>query len=243
MRRRPPGPRTKRPLRLNSNRPACISRRAPNSTQGEYNKAIVEFLKAYNAVPNALFLYNISLSYGKLGNVDDALAAALKARDGEGLDAETQNRNSARILAFRRAQSATDVASEMAALAEQAPPPPPPKENRFGALGWTGVGLTVVGAGLTVGSFVIANSLSDRIDEYETAAANGDRTRYETLRSEIRNGQTVGQVLLFAGTGAAALGLVFVLTDLVNDGGERDVSAAVGPVPGGGFAGHLRLSY
>jgi tetratricopeptide (TPR) repeat protein len=210
-------------------------------TAGNYSKAIVAFLKAYNEVPNALFLYNISLSYGKLGNVEDALAAARKARDGEGMDAQTANRNEARIAAYERWTVATETAADIveakarasAESTDEPPAQPNASAGAFGGLGWVGVGLMVAGGGLGTGSALIANGLREPIEDFEAAGRDGDAETYDELKTEIRSRQSVGKALLFAASGTAAIGLVLVLIDLGNGPTER-ANAFVSPTADGG---------
>jgi tetratricopeptide (TPR) repeat protein len=220
-------------------------------TAGNYSKAIVEFLKAYNAVPNALFLYNISLSYGKLGNVPDALAAARKARGVKGMDDKTANRNEARIAAYERWTSAADVAADVqkaraVSQSEQDATDPSATETtaattttsgggRFGGLGWMGAGLMIVGGGMSIGSGVVASGLRQPIEDFKKAGAEGDDASYEQLKSEIRSDQNLGRALLFVGAPVAATGLVLFLIDLTN--GPRDTAAFVSPTADGAIAG------
>ena len=67
---------------------------------GEYGKAIVEFMRGNDEIPNALFLYNISLSHSRLGNFNDALEFGRRAREMGGLDPATSAQNEGRISAL-----------------------------------------------------------------------------------------------------------------------------------------------
>lgn len=223
---------------------------AENYAAGDYSKAIVDFLKAYNEVPNALFLYNISLSYGKLGNVEDALAAARKAGAGEGMDDHTTNRNQARIMAYERWTSAARVAGHIETARARAEAEKKKQQQQaqqhdtgsakgstFGGLGWIGAGLMVAGGGLSVGSAIVANGLKQPIEDYKQAGESGDAQSYDTLKSEIRSDQSLGKVLLFAGTGTAAVGLVLLLVDLGNGAGENETAVFFSPTADGAMAG------
>ncbi len=218
---------------------------AEEYAKGEYSKAIVEFLKGYNLVPNAMFLYNISLSYRKLGNWEDALAAAEKAKTEEGMPDDVKVRNDSRINAYRTIIAAQDMADDAARLAqaeETKDPEPEVKKSEgssFGALGWTGVILTVAGVGAGVGALIVANGVSSDIDDYEAAAQTGDRTTYDRLRDDIESGQSTGQILMYTGIGLGVAGLTMIMIE-VFAGGESDSQAIyVAPTEKGATAGYF----
>lgn len=218
---------------------------AEEYAKGEYSKAIVEFLKGYNLVPNAMFLYNISLSYRKLGNWEDALAAAEKAKTEEGMPDDVKVRNDSRINAYRTIIASQDMADKAVQLAQsketEGPDTKekPDDESSFGALGWTGVALTIAGAGAGVGALIVAGGVSSDIDEYEAAADTGDRTTYDRLRDDIESGQQTGQILLYTGIGLGVAGLTMIMIDAFT-GGESDSQAVyVMPTPNGASAGYF----
>lgn len=205
-------------------------------TQGDYSKAIVEFLKGHAIEPNAMFLYNISLSYWKLGNVEDALAAAERSRNERGMPDRVKVRNDSRIAAFsailgaRRTsesieKSASTEASVVARTDLRTKDEIPPDDGGVGAVGWTGVGLGVVGAGLVVGALVVNSGVSSDIETLQAEAAGGDQAEYDRLRSSIESGQTTGQILLYSGLGVATTGLVMLIADLATgSSGSSEVS-------------------
>lgn len=215
-------------------------------TGGEYPKAIVEFVKGNALAPNAMFLYNISLSYAKLGNIEDALTAAVKAQGEKGMPDKVRDRNIGRIAAFRvalRAESAApkiEHASKQIAQIEE--PEPDTKKvassGGLGTLGWSGILLTTVGAGLGIGAYVVAGSVQDDIDLYEAAAASGDREAYDRLRVDIESGQSTGTLLLYSGIGLGTAGIVMIVVDLMS-GGESESAVYVTPTAGGTEAGYF----
>lgn len=206
-------------------------------TTGEYSKAIVEFLKGYNVVPNAMFLYNISLSYAKLGNQDDALMYAERAQNEVGMPDDVASRNSGRIAALRVRLSGLDVSKKISDLSNvvEVNPTPPPQQSEFGWLGMSGIAVGVAGLGLMGGSALIGMGVSDDITALENEANGGDQARFDDLKSSIESDQSLGQVLLFSGAGLAALGVTLVVVDLMND--EEPTQASLQLVPTNGGAG------
>lgn len=212
--------------------------------QGEYAKAIVEFLKGHNLSPNAMFLYNISLSYAKLENIDDALEAAERAIREGGLPPEVAVRNEARIRAFRLNMVARSVSGSVnLALTEKKSvpdPEPTPSGSSFGALGWTGVALTTVGVGLGVGAFLVSGGVSDDIEALKAEANGGDLIRYTELKSSVEDGQSTGQLLVYTGAGLGAVGITLILIDLFSGSETNSTSWYIGPQRDGIQAGFLR---
>lgn len=208
--------------------------------QGNYSKAIVEFIKGHAIAPNAMFLYNISLSYLKLENITDALAAAEKARTFDGMPDKVAVRNDARIGGFRAFLSAEDLAEDIAAAAET--PDPMVADHQtgeeggaLGGLGWTGIGLGLAGAGLVVGALIVNSGVDADIESLESEANGGNRARFDTLKSDIESGQSTGKILLYSGAGLATAGLVMLIIDLA-DGPESAGSVSVAPSDGGAKA-------
>lgn len=213
--------------------------------QGEYAKAIVEFLKGHNLSPNAMFLYNISLSYAKLDNIDDALVAAERAIKEGGLPPDVAVRNEARIRAFQMNSTARSVSGSVnLALNEKKtvvdPEPTPKASSGFGALGWTGVALTTVGVGLGAGAMVLSSGVADDIASLKSEANGGDLIRYTELKSSIEDDQSTGQILVYAGAGLGAVGLTLILIELMSGDESSATSWYVGPHRDGFQAGFLK---
>lgn len=228
--------------------------------QGEYAKAVVEFIRGNSITPNAMFLYNISLCYERLGKLDDALSAGEKASKMEGMPPEIAVRNGARVAAFRIGVSSQETADrierDQKALAQGdgtadgtgtgtgdgtgGGSGSSPSGGGVGALGWTGVALTVAGAGLTIGGFATNSAIKNDIKSYETAAADGDRSTYESLKADIPKKQSLGRILYIAGGSAVAVGATLLLIDLMSSGEEAPATTAVfSPTPGGFTVGGL----
>lgn len=212
-------------------------------TQGEYSKAIVEFLKGYNLAPNPMFLYNISLSYAKMDNIEEALKAAERAEREGGLPDEVAIRNYARMNAFRIRLNSDQNAAQMSQIAKveektivEPDPVEPASGGGFGALGWTGVGLTAIGAGLGVGALLVNAPLADQIDQLEAEAAGGDPARFSELKNQIESDQSTGKILLYAGAGAGAVGLTLIIIELLGSE-EEQAQIYVSPQRGGASVG------
>lgn len=201
---------------------------------GEYGKAIVEFMKGNDLVPNALFLYNIGVCHSRLGNTQEGIDNFIRARAMGGLDEKTAVQNEARIVALRSVlKSQSFEATNVAAVEE--PPPAAQSSGGLGTLGWVGIGTTVVGAGLLVGAGVVELGLQSTWDEYEEAAAEGDRDRYEQLLSDIESRQTTGLILLTAGAGVTVVGVTLLVVDLVSEDSQPVVF--ISP-DGSGYVGY-----
>ncbi len=197
----------------------------------EYEAAIVEFMKGHRISPNAMFLYNVSLSHVKIGNLDDALEAARAARGLPGLDPTTRIQNEGRIAALEllentresieerqiaEADTSADEVEEVVMISQVEP-----TKSNFGALGWTGLGFTLAGFGLLTSAMVVEITLQDTWSEYEAVAQFGDESEYLALRSDIKKRQRVGLILLASGTGAAAVGLTLLSMQLFSDSETR----------------------
>lgn len=216
-------------------------------TQGEYGRAIVEFLKGHELAPHAMFLYNISLSYEHLGNMRQALNAAERAKGFEGMPDAVAVRNDARIVAFR-----VLMASESTSLALGKPvdppivppePEPPLTEPMFGGLGWIGVAATGVGVALLGGAGYMQLAIQPNLVSYEEAGTAGNRSEYDSLRTTLEGQQATGKFLLYGGGALVGTGIILMLVDRSGrDEGPRRVVVQAAPAPGGAVLG-LRLSY
>lgn len=198
----------------------------------EYEAAIEEFMKGHRISPNAMFLYNVSLAHVKLGNLGDALEAARAARGLEGLDPTTRVQNEGRIAALEVLENTLEIRRGGAGADESEPitmiPQAQPAESDFGVLGWTGVGLTVVGVGLLTGAALVELDLNDMWTKYEAAGRRGDESEYLSLRADIKDQQTLGLILLASGVGASAAGITMILVDVFSDG-EASTSVYAAP--------------
>ena len=59
----------------------------------DYGVAITKFRAGYQLDPNAMFLYSLSLCFSKLGNFEDALANATKAKETGGMPPDVSTKN------------------------------------------------------------------------------------------------------------------------------------------------------
>lgn len=208
---------------------------------GEYAKAVAEFMSGHAIAPNAMFLYNVSLCYERLGNFDDALSAGKRAQEFEGMPPEVVVRNQARIHSFSVILASTQVASEMSARVEtegtEVTDPvvtqrTTTKPDGVTVLGWSGVALAAVGVGLILGGVATNSAIVADIETYEGAARNGDSAAYERLGTDIANKQKTGKLLYGIGFGAAGLGAALFVVDLFV--GTKEVPVAtISPVRGG----------
>ena len=190
---------------------------------GNYGRAIVEFRRASRLYPHPMILYNKSLAYLHLGDIEDAHRTAVEAGELEGLPADEATRNAARADATGVAITATAVGDDVEqriadrrrTVDEEPPDVEPPPEvddpSGLGAVGWIGVVTTMGGVGLLGYAGVLEFQLDDRIQAYETAAEQGDQTTYNELRSEIEQTTQRGRIALYSGAGLAAAGITMWL--------------------------------
>jgi tetratricopeptide (TPR) repeat protein len=209
-------------------------------TRGDYSKAIVEFLKGNSISPNAMFLYNISLCYGKLNNLENAIQAGEKAIQ-LGLQASVVPRNQARIAGFSNVLKAKQVSDDLrsreentraealragaeaerqnAAIIASARSNEPEDNSSFGVLGWTGVVVTTVGVGLLGAALVMDQEIDDDLARYEQAAEDANEELYSELRGSIQDDQFLGKIFLTSGAATTVMGLIFIIAN-ASDGGE-----------------------
>lgn len=234
----------------------------------DYPLAIMKFKSGHSLDPNPMFLYNIAVSYGRLGNVDEAYRYAEQADEG-GLPKEADHKNKARLRSWGTELAATSLAESIGgptdavaacttdsecvggetcdtdrnvcvASADVAASTTTDSGGGLGALGWTGVVLGTAGVGLVVTALVMDASLSSDFDELDAARAAGDRERAETLESDIESSQSTGKILLFAGAGAAVVGGTLLVIDLLDS--EKGESASIVPLLGPNQAGAAFIS-
>ena len=211
--------------------------------KGDYPKAVVEFISGHALAPNAMFLYNVSLSYERMGKIDDALSAAEGAKQYEGMPDEVAMRNDARIRAFEVMKGAERTADKMKQIAEKGDGDGDgvgdgdgdgdvemvERPDGIKALGWAGIGLTAVGGGLAVAGLLTNSAIMNDIEDYRTAANEGDRARYDELAGDIEAKQSRGQLFYAVGAGAAGVGLTLFLIDLFTGTETVPASAWISP--------------
>lgn len=238
-----------------------FDRGAQSFYKGDYANALLEFRKAYQYKEDATILYNMSLAYLKLDNLDGALEAAQRAKAKGGMPKKMQVRNDARIRGLGVAMSAVKVAGGIAeqkgriaqdeqeqAHQEQTQQQPPKEastqaqppehgpgaapnaqaDQGLGALGWTGVSMSVVGAGLLAYAVVVDQQLGSDIDAYKAS----DAANYDDYRQTISDKQTVGQIAMYSGAGLAAAGLTLWIVDVAGGDETTQDSMALEVSPG-----------
>ncbi len=196
---------------------------------GQYSDAIVEFRRANQIHPHAIFQHNIALANMALERPQRALEAALDARENaEQLPPEAAAANDAIIASVQVSMHAEDVAEDMEELIIAEAPDVEPASG-FSTLGWAGVGTAGVGVLALGGAAVVDRQVVAGVDELE----NDDfetRDDFNARRDEVAGQQTMGQVMLWSGLGMVAVGGALVAMDLVSgdDGGGVAIAPAVG---------------
>ncbi len=208
---------------------------------GQYEQAIDEFEAGYALYPDPILLYNISLAHGKLARVDKSLTVAELAESMK-LQEPDRTQNSSRIVALRRAQLAHNMAPIVAEQVKAEKRKQAELEekkrreaNKFGTLGWVGIGVAGAGVAALVGALILDASLSSDIDAFEDAAARGDQLEYDRLKSDIESKQSTSQILLFTGIGLTAVGAGFIVYELFFKG-RSDSAVSIAPTDGGAAA-------
>lgn len=221
--------------------------------EGEYGAALVQFRKAHALKPNRILLFNIALSYSKIGRCGKATtkAAELEAKydlppklraTSRGMSAGcgsvgrapdvAEEVAEARKRARAERSAAENEGVERAEVAEAANSNSDPHEaestgSGLGALGWTGVTAAGLGTAGWVATLVLQNQVQSDFEQYETAAEQGEAERYRELRDQIRRKQTAGRTLLVTSIGLTSAGLGLFLFDLLGNRNERRSSAGV----------------
>lgn len=200
--------------------------------QGDYGAAVLEFMRAYDALPEPVFLYNIAMSHWRLNNYDKAIEAGERALKGK-LDAGLHAQIAARTLVFHQLRHIDSSNWTPAIAVDESPEPdlvradptPAPQSH---TLRWVGLGTAVVGAGLLTGFTVAELGLQKKVSAYEDAAARGDAARYAELKSQIDRGQPLSLALLGGGAALVAVGAGLIVWDALR-GGEREATVAIAP--------------
>lgn len=195
---------------------------------GEYDAAIEQFESAHAKIPNAIFLYNISLAQAKKGEHEKSLETAERADQFGGLGEAERQQNQARIAALRRVTTAQDASSS---IAKRGPPVEP--LFQFGTAAWIGTALVVGGLVGYGGVALIDRSIAADVDAYRTAAAAGDEERYEELKDDIRPRQTTGRVVFIVSSLAIVSGASLLVYDLLLHDRNAETTVSLIPVRGG----------
>lgn len=189
--------------------------------RGEYEDALREFQAAYDLSHRAALLYNLYLSYERLGRTGEA-ADSLQHYLGSDVVIATEDRSNleARLENLReRAAAATAAATQ-----EPAPPPAaPPPDDGLHTLGLAGVITLGVGAASLIG-FAITGGLALAEDGRlaGTCGRNVGSFCTDSDVSTLRTLDLAADVMLGIGLVAAAAGAVMLILDLTSGHDHAD---------------------
>lgn len=235
---------------------AHFAKGAQYFSEQRYAAAIVEFLSAYKYKPDPMLQYNISVAHARLGNVEEAYRAALRAdAASDKMPDKAVPVNAARIGAWGRVlqaralgeairageqpQASAEVAEQGDALRELEEPVEAPSAG-LSALGWSGIAAGAAGVGLLGYATYVELSLGDDIDAYKSAAEAPTPDAYQSYKDDLATRQSVGLIALYSGAALTALGVGLLSYDLLREDGEE--RAAV-DVAAGAHGATLRLTY
>ena len=206
---------------------AIFEQAAADYMAKRYDVAAVGFRKAYAVLPEAVFLYNQARALQKLENWESAISALERARD------QVERPLSAELAAKVPAMMQELEAARAASSSPLAAPPSDEPASGIFAVGWTGVGTLVAGAGMIVAGGVMASGVSDEAQRLRTTSGQ-TRTQFEADRQAALDKQSWARVLFYSGSGLALLGAGLLSWDLLATGAEED-SAKLLIAPSGVF--------
>lgn len=206
----------------------------------DYAVAITKFREGFDLDPNAMFLYNLSLCFSKLGNPSEALVNAERAAELGGMPEEAERNNKARLAAFSTLVKSEHLAEEAAAAplpgtcatnsecgdgevcnmrrgicVEELPSGAgEPSESLFGPVGWAGVGTAGLGIALLATGGIFSVQVAKTQGEYDDAVAANDTATANDKLETLRNQKRVGAITLLSGIGATAIGAGLIVVDL-----------------------------
>lgn len=197
----------------------------------EYSTAVSLWRKAYEYVPEAVFLFNAARAAEKLGNLETArkLAEQAKEHKERGLSAADTAKNEQLLQRVRAKKEYRKEKQEWSEAKK---------------LDWRGVsGLVAVGVG--AGAMVTAGFVGRRAQEINNDLADArTRPEYRNLTDDFQAQQNLGRGLLYSGIGVAATGIGFAIWDLA-DVPEKPSKPefSLGMSRGGGVQGVFRVSF
>lgn len=204
----------------------------------DYSEAVVQFLTALEYEDNAMILYNLSLAYQGLGDVEKSRTVAGRVADREDLPDKARPRNDARIVALgviieavegavraERMASASDQAGTSSADPVITTGSAVPRGGGLGALGWIGTAAMGIGAGMLAYTALFHLAVASDIEQFEESPT-------VRRRDNIASDQRKGRILLYTGSGLVVAGLTLFLIDVLADSDET-VAASIAPTPGG----------
>lgn len=199
--------------------------------EGEHSRAAVEFRRAHDIYPHPLFLFNMALSFQRLGRLEDALSVARQAREmEEKLPAEQDAQNKALIdgvetslfgVAIIESTAPTDPRDDGGVET----PPDVDAEPGLGALGWTGVGAAGLGVAALVGGGVVHSQLAKNREVYEPRfQRNPDSEVVSQLGDTIAAQETQRAALFISGASLAAIGTGLIVITSRSTNSDSDVA-------------------
>lgn len=181
-----------------------------------YAEALGLWRKAYEYVPEAVFLYNSANAASKLGNLDEAIGLARRAarQEERPLSDELVRKNDALIA---KLEDRIERREERRAMEEA---------KGLDWRGWSGVG--AVGAGTALAAVALGHygREASALNAELTDAPNRDV--YKRRRDQMEKNQRVGRVFLFSGATLAAAGAGFLMWDLLDRPQDRKLSFGIG---------------
>jgi len=212
---------------------------------GNYGEAIFQFKQGHALTPNGLFTYNITIAYLKTKNYEDAFRYARETEERNAdLDEKQRARNLARISAITTRRHTLDAAVDISEALEKAQAnkgqagngsdlvitdPQPGGREGIGGVGYTGLGLTVIGSGLMLGSLYFNNKLKDLINEDGMIPAENE--------AEAVQARTTGLALLIGGGAVALTGVGMFVYALGSRSNGAKANLMLAPARDGGYMG------
>ena len=205
--------------------------------RAQYDDALREFEAAYELSHRAGLLYNIYLTYERLGRYGEA-ADRLEQflRDDPTIEDEQRATYEARIANLRE-RVATDAPPDPIQTTPTAPVQPA-DDGGLTALGIAGV--VTLGAGaasLIVFAITGGMALGEDASLADRCGANAGRTCTEEDVSGLRTLTTVADVTWVAGLVLAAVGGTLLAIDLTSDRSRETARISLAPMMGPGIAG------
>ncbi|MDQ3036878.1 MAG: hypothetical protein M3Y87_31080 [Myxococcota bacterium] len=206
--------------------------------RAQYDDALREFEAAYDLSHRAALLYNIYLTYerlGRYGQAADRLEQFL--RDDPSIEDDQRATYEARIANLRERATAAAAPTPMP---EPQPEPAPVDEGGLSPLGIAGIATLGAGAAsLIVFAITGGMALGEDASLADRCGASAGRTCTEEDVSGLRTLTTVADVTWVAGLVLAAAGATLLAIDLTSDRSGETARISVAPMMGPGFAGAM----
>lgn len=202
--------------------------------RAQYDDALREFEAAYELSHRAGLLYNIYLTYERLGRYGEAADRLEQYLRDDPTVADEQRATYTARIANLRERVVTDAPLDPVPTA----PVEPADEGGLTALGIAGVVTLGAGAASLI-VFAIAGgmALGEDASLADRCGANAGRTCTEEDVSSLRTMTTVADVTWIAGLGLAAAGATLLAIDLTRDRSSETTRISLAPMIGLGIAG------